>query len=212
MAFENKGGSGGSGWARTAATFPWRGGGMLPRTGSWDPPAGTSRTEFAFVGFDPNAPGGSHIVARVDASTAEGGAPLRVTFDASVSRAATGAPLSFAWDFGDGTTVDGGGEGTPGNVATSRLSKSGCAVAKRPVVEHVYTARGTFTARVTVSDGVESADAAVTITVDGDGLPDAPGCIERGGGESLPFRLGSGAQDTRPEPPWSFVELESRMR
>src|SRR5262249_1610222 len=40
--------------------------------------------------------------------------------------------------------------------------------------EHLYTRRGTFAARVTVSDGTESAQASVTITVEGDGLPAAP--------------------------------------
>jgi PKD repeat protein len=95
--------------------------------------------------------GDSHIVARLDASTAEGGAPLRVRFDASGSRAASGVPLSFAWDFGDGGT----GEGA--------------------VTEHVYTRPGTFRAQVVATDGSASAEAAVIISVDGDGFPDAPG-------------------------------------
>jgi hypothetical protein len=43
------------------------------------------------------------------------------------------------------------------------------------VAEHVYMQPGTFTARVTATDGVESATASLAITVDGTGLPQAPG-------------------------------------
>lgn len=47
--------------------------------------------------------GGTAPVARLMASTLGGPPPLRVTFDASASAAPDGAPLSFAWDFGDGS-------------------------------------------------------------------------------------------------------------
>jgi len=291
--------------------------------GAWSPPdpgSGPAGPALAGGTLVPpvNPPGDSHIVAQLQASVMEGGAPLRVRFDASTSRAATGAQLSYAWDFGDGTTSGGGGptpgpgspgdasdvlraassayaaakqardaaryddalsqymalaatllpltlisepgtvtkrgtnqidrvarwylqkiahdlggmylwhdvgldtcghfalaylwsvesktqaeaggfpelpklNGTNGNIAraSSKLTKAGCTIPAPAsmfasaaaaemapggaVAEHVYTRRGTFVARVTVSDGLQQADASVTITVDGDGLPDAPG-------------------------------------
>jgi hypothetical protein len=47
--------------------------------------------------------GGGSPVARLMASTLRGTPPLRVTFDASASTAPDGAPLTFSWEFGDGT-------------------------------------------------------------------------------------------------------------
>lgn len=248
MAFKNIGGRGRPVW-------------LPPDPGSG--PAGPALADATLVPPEP-PPGDSHIVAHLEASTAEGGAPLRVRFDASASKAATGAPLAFAWDFGDGTAGGGSQPGSASDVlraagrayatakrsrdagryedavaqylavastrlpltsdtdagsvtkrgtnqvnrvarwylpalngatgnmsrATSKLARAGCVVPEPTpmfpnaaadvapagaVVEHVYTRRGTFTARVTASDGTQHADASLTITVDGDGLPDAPG-------------------------------------
>lgn len=60
-----------------------------------------------------------------------GPAPLSVRFDASASVDPEGAPLTFTWNFGDGTVVDGG-----------------------PIMMHVYTSRGAQgrTATVTARD------------------------------------------------------------
>jgi PKD domain-containing protein len=92
------------------------------------------------------------LVARLEVSAGEGGVPLTVRFDATASRAATGAPLAFAWRFGDGTAVRRAGA----------------------VVEHTYTRRGVFVARVTVRDGRQRATARVRIVVEGHGRSDAP--------------------------------------
>jgi hypothetical protein len=295
----------GSGWS--AAPAAW----VPPDPGSG--PAGATLAAGTLVP-PVTPPGDSHVVATLNASADQGGAPLQVTFDASGSRAANGSPLSFAWDFGDGTTTSGGGggtgggdasailkatsavyaaakntrdagryddalsqymavaasllpltsntgtgtvskkgtnridrvarwylqkiahdlggmylwhdlgldacghyglaylwsmesksqaeaggfpelpklNGTMGNIsrATNKLTGASCTiptpkamfvttaaamVAAGSTVEHVYTRPGVFTARVSVSDGVEQADATVTITVGGDGVPDAPG-------------------------------------
>ncbi len=311
----------GSGW--TTAPAAW-----LPP----DPGSGPAGPTLAAGTLVPSAtpPGDFHIVAALDASSTEGGAPLTVHFDASGSRAANGAALSYQWDFGDGSTAGGGtgtggggtgsggsggdtggatddaasailkaagtsyaaakntrdaghyddavsqymavaatllpltsntakgtvsekgtteidrvarwflqkiahdvggiylwhamsldacghyalaylwsmeskaqaeaggfpslpkSNGTLGNIkrSTDKLAQNGCAIpAPTPMfvrtaaetavagsaMDHVYTKTGTFTARVTVSDGTQSAQASVTIAVDGNGLPDAPG-------------------------------------
>ena len=68
-------------------------------------------------------------VASFTATPTSGRAPLAVGFDASASSDADGDALSYAWDFGDGSSGSG--------VST----------------KHVYTAGGSFTAKLTVSDG-----------------------------------------------------------
>ncbi|MBA2479264.1 MAG: PKD domain-containing protein [Planctomycetes bacterium] len=74
------------------------------------------------------APGNQAPVARVTASTTTGTAPMAVSFDGSGSTDADGTIASYAWDFGDGTYGSG--------VSAS----------------HTYTAAGTYTARLTVTD------------------------------------------------------------
>ena len=107
--------------------------------------------------------------------------------------------LAYLWSMESKAQAEAGGfpelpklNGTLGNIkrSTDKLTKNGCAIPTPtpmftttasemayagPVMEHVYTRTGTFTARVMVSDGSESAEAEVTISVEGDGLPDAPG-------------------------------------
>lgn len=69
-------------------------------------------------------------VADLSISTNWTAAPLTVTFDASGSTDADGHPLSYQWNFGDGTT----------NAGTS-------------IVVHVYSHFGDYTTTVTVADG-----------------------------------------------------------
>ncbi len=57
----------------------------------------------------------------------------KVAFDASGSNDPDGNSLQYAWDFGDGTTIDAG-----------------------PRVSHAYAKGGTYTVRVTVSDAQQS--------------------------------------------------------
>jgi len=74
-------------------------------------------------------------IARAAASTTEGGAPLTVSFSSAGSTDPDGDPLSFRWDFGDGTT----------------------STAANPT--RTFTARGTYTVRLAVSDGTHTVNA-----------------------------------------------------
>ncbi|MBL9148963.1 MAG: PQQ-dependent sugar dehydrogenase [Phycisphaerae bacterium] len=97
------------------------------------------------------APGGNQPpVIAVSTSQPWGPSPLAVTFDASASSDPEGTPLSFAWDFGDGTTGTG------------------------PSVEHVFTARSpapqAYFVKLTVTD-VDGASKTKTITVSANNTP-----------------------------------------
>jgi hypothetical protein len=107
--------------------------------------------------------------------------------------------LSWLWSMESKAQAEAGGfpelpklNGTLANIkrATTKLTDAGCAIPTPapmflgtaaamevggPTMEHVYARRGTFTARVTVTDGTSQAQAEVAITVQGDDLPDAPG-------------------------------------
>lgn len=67
--------------------------------------------------------------------------PLSVNFSGSQSSDPDGDPLTYAWDFGDGTTGSG--------VTTT----------------HTYSSAGVYTARLIVNDGQASSSASLTITV-----------------------------------------------
>jgi len=73
------------------------------------------------------------------ASTLIGPAPLAVDFDASLSSDPDGDPLTYTWDFGDGSTATG-------------VSPS-----------HVFQSTGTYTVKLIVSDGQASTESIVTI-------------------------------------------------
>jgi hypothetical protein len=78
-----------------------------------------------------------------------------VTFDGTGSSDPDGAPSSYFWEFGDGTTAVG------------------------PVVQHTYVKAGTYTARLTVTDNlhpsVTSTATAPPVTVAGSPAAAAPG-------------------------------------
>ncbi len=71
-------------------------------------------------------------VVQASANPTEGATPLSVTFSSAGSSDPEGRPLTYSWNFGDGTTST---EANP---------------------THVYSVAGPYQARLTVSDGVSS--------------------------------------------------------
>jgi PKD repeat protein len=114
--------------------------------------AGTVVTpKFDYVTID-GPPCGTNNIPVISSATADktnGIASLPVNFTAAATDADSD-PLTYSWDFGDGAT---------GNGATAT---------------HTYTTAGTYTAKVTVSDGKTGGTAtkSITITVL---APDTPG-------------------------------------
>jgi len=96
--------------------------------------------------------GNTNPVADISATPISGEAPLLVTFDASASTDVDGDALSYSWDFGDGSIVNG------------------------VTVENTFTSIGTYPVTLIVEDGNGGIDQAViTITVsDGDIIIDPP--------------------------------------
>ncbi len=86
--------------------------------------AGGAVRRIRFTGTANRSP-----VASATASPSAGAAPLNVAFNASASTDPDGDPLTFTWNFGDGTTGSGVGP------------------------THRYAATGTYTASVTANDG-----------------------------------------------------------
>ncbi|HSX29490.1 MAG TPA: LamG-like jellyroll fold domain-containing protein [Candidatus Saccharimonadales bacterium] len=71
-------------------------------------------------------------IAQVAATPATGPLPLQVAFSSAGSNDPEGQPVTYLWDFGDGTTST---EANP---------------------SHAYTVAGLYTVRLTVSDGINS--------------------------------------------------------
>ncbi len=99
------------------------------------------------------ASGNQPPVAAMGAAPTSGVAPLTVAFNGSTSSDADGTIISYVWNFGDGATSSG--------VNTN----------------HIYSATGTYTARLTVTDNQgasNSATAAIQVNVTPPTLPGAP--------------------------------------
>lgn len=80
-------------------------------------------------------------IANFSASAVYGSAPLSVVFDASASTDPDGDTLTFSWDFGDGNSAQG------------------------EIASHVYTISDSYTATLTVNDGLQSDQETTTIVV-----------------------------------------------
>jgi glucose/arabinose dehydrogenase/PKD repeat protein len=81
-------------------------------------------------------------VVSASANPTSGPAPLAVSFSSAGSSDPEGQPLTYSWNFGDGSS----------------------STAANP--SHTYASRGTYTARLTVSDGVNSSlSTPITISV-----------------------------------------------
>jgi len=88
----------------------------------------------------PMATGNQAPIAVMAAAPTSGLAPLAVAFDGSSSSDADGTIVSFAWNFGDGTTGFG------------------------MTASHTYPTAGTYTARLTVTDN-QTASSSTTTTI-----------------------------------------------
>jgi uncharacterized repeat protein (TIGR01451 family) len=88
-----------------------------------------------------SAPGPFPPTASTSASPQAGQAPLTVQFSSAGSNDPHGNPLTYSWDFGDGSTA------TTANPS------------------HIYTANGTYTATLTVNNGSQTAGSSVQIVV-----------------------------------------------
>lgn len=102
--------------------------------------------------------------AAAAANPASGQAPLAVTFDASNSSDPDGDPLTYTWDFGDGS------DATTGITTT-----------------HTFSAAGTFTPTLTVRD-TSDAVATTTLRIDAGDTAPAPTIISPGA--SMRFAVG----------------------
>ncbi|MFF8828329.1 ThuA domain-containing protein [Streptomyces sp. NPDC015131] len=118
-----------------------------------------------------NATGGRSPVAEAAAGKTSGKAPLRVAFSSAGTEDADGDPLTYQWDFGDGT-------------ATS--------TAAHPT--HVYRKNGTYTATVTARDPSGRTGSASVRVVVGNTAPTvtlqlpADGALF-GFGDEVPFKV-----------------------
>jgi hypothetical protein len=109
--------------------------------------------------------GNPAITPALTASRISGVAPLAVFFDASATTA-TAAParpfhdLGFRWNFGESTGPGIAAWGLGAQPTASRNEASG------PLAAHVFETPGMYTVCVTITDGTNTVDAAVVITVD----------------------------------------------
>ncbi len=98
---------------------------------------------------DPDVAVNQAPVAAFAASPAAGPAPLAVTFDASASSDVDGTIVTYAWDFGDGGSAEGG------------------------LVEHGFATAGCYLVELTVTDDDGATDATDLVIVATDGRPSA---------------------------------------
>jgi len=88
-----------------------------------------------------SAPGPFLPTAKSSATPAAGPAPLTAAFSSAGSSDPYGLPLSYSWDFGDGTTS------TSANPS------------------HVYATAGTYTAKLTISNGTQTGTSTTKVVV-----------------------------------------------
>ncbi|MFJ3497747.1 carbohydrate-binding protein [Streptomyces sp. NPDC086091] len=123
----------GSGGYGTIEDFPWNGTQVMdtdfgPDGALYVLDYGTGNNNQALYRIEYIAGGNRNPVARAAADKTSGALPLTVQFSSAGSSDPEGKPLTYSWDFGDGSTS------TQANPS------------------HTYTARGTFRPTLTVRD------------------------------------------------------------
>jgi PKD repeat protein len=152
------------------------------------------RTASTAVNFDVNAPelGTPRAPNGNSAPVAEAGPDLEagvdevVSFDGSESVDVDNDPLSFAWSFGDGAVADG------------------------PTPTHRFDEPGSFTATLTVSDGLESSSDSLLIEVreeDAPKLPNDPNPSQPPRSPQQPALPDDPAKDGKPKPRTAKIVL-----
>ena len=111
----------------------------------WRGPPNEQVRRLAFTGQANRAP-----TAQAAADPAHGDLPLVVSFDGTASSDPDGDPLTYEWDFGDGSP--------PETTA---------------IATHTYTTQGTFTATLRVDDGRGGVDT-TSVRIDAGNNPPAP--------------------------------------
>ncbi|MFD4814952.1 PKD domain-containing protein, partial [Streptomyces sp. NPDC058418] len=117
-----------------------------------------------------NSTGGKSPIAVAAANKTSGKSPLKVTFSSAGTEDADDDPLTYAWDFGDGTTST---EANP---------------------SHTYKKNGTYTANLIVTDHTERTGSASVRVVVGNTAPTLTLEIPAEGtlfsfGDTLPFKV-----------------------
>jgi GT2 family glycosyltransferase len=108
---------------------------------------------------DANKPAGAAITLSLEASRAQGVAPLAVFFDASGTKAEGSTrpfqDLAYCWEFGDPRS---------GDFSTTGQSRN---QARGPVAAHVFETPGTYTVKVRARDASgRVAERSVSVTID----------------------------------------------
>jgi PKD repeat protein len=125
------------------------------------------------------SPGNARPTADADVSPTSGPSPLAVSFDASASSDPEGGPLTFDWDFGDGSA-----HGT------------------QAAVDHTYASAGVYMARLTVTDPGGKSDS-LTVRIDVGNSPPEPVIAAPAsyvGGESVALQGSADDPDSGPLP------------
>lgn len=143
----------------------------------------TSTADTVFVNVDRNLP----PVAAATGAPVSGEAPLVVLFDGGASSDPENGPLTYSWNFGDGTPAD---------------------ASVNP--NHMYTVPGTYSAVLTVTDNFGNTDQApVAITVTAPNTPPTvgPTASPASGAAPLTVQLNAHAADREGNPlsyAWNF--------
>ncbi|MET0684927.1 MAG: PKD domain-containing protein, partial [Solirubrobacteraceae bacterium] len=140
-----------------------------------DPAGGSDSAEIEIQVAEPQ--GNRPPTVQAGAAPSSGKAPLEVLLTAQASDP-DGDAVTYRWEFGDGS------------VANGRRAR------------HTYTSVGTYSAKVTVSDGEATASATVQIVVGnpaGNQAPTVQAAADPSGGGTAPVRIGFTAAGVDPD-------------